>query len=112
MRLIDADALLENLKKTDRYFTLKNDLENAPTVCDGWNNCLFSTPKESGYYLVSVVVEYKLSLDSRDDIFKKQVIDIVYWDSSTKEFLTSKLDDRSSITAWMTLPEPYGVSAL
>lgn len=32
MRLIDADALLENLKKTHRYFMLKADIDNAPTV--------------------------------------------------------------------------------
>lgn len=32
MRLIDADALLESLKKTDRYFMLKADIDNAPTV--------------------------------------------------------------------------------
>lgn len=32
MRLIDADALLQDLKKTDRYFMLKADLDNAPTV--------------------------------------------------------------------------------
>ena len=32
MRLIDADALLKKLKKTDRYFMLKADIDNAPTV--------------------------------------------------------------------------------
>lgn len=32
MRLIDADALLEDLKKTGRYFQAKFDIENAPTV--------------------------------------------------------------------------------
>lgn len=32
MRIIDADALLEELKKTDRYFMLKADIDNAPTV--------------------------------------------------------------------------------
>ena len=32
MRLIDADALLEELKKTGRYFQAKFDIENAPTV--------------------------------------------------------------------------------
>lgn len=32
MRLIDADKLLEELKKTDRYFIVKFDIENAPTV--------------------------------------------------------------------------------
>lgn len=31
-RLIDANALLEKLKKTDRYFNIKFDVENAPTV--------------------------------------------------------------------------------
>ena len=31
-RLIDANALLENLKKTSRYFTVKFDIEEAPTV--------------------------------------------------------------------------------
>ena len=32
MRLIDADTLLEELKKTGRYFQSKFDIENAPTV--------------------------------------------------------------------------------
>ena len=31
-RLIDANALLEKLKKTSRYFTVKFDIEGAPTV--------------------------------------------------------------------------------
>ena len=31
-RLIDANALLEKLKKTSRYFTVKFDIEEAPTV--------------------------------------------------------------------------------
>ena len=32
MRLIDADKLLEKLKKTDRYFMVKFDIEEAPTI--------------------------------------------------------------------------------
>ena len=32
MRLIDADALLEKLRKTDRYFMVKFDIESEPTV--------------------------------------------------------------------------------
>lgn len=32
MRLIDADALLEKMKKTDRYFNIVFDIEEAPTV--------------------------------------------------------------------------------
>ena len=31
-RLIDADALLESIKGTQRYFDLKFDIESAPTV--------------------------------------------------------------------------------
>ena len=31
-RLIDANALLEKLKKKSRYFTVKFDIEEAPTV--------------------------------------------------------------------------------
>lgn len=31
-RLIDADALLEKLKKTDRYFSVKFDIAEAPTI--------------------------------------------------------------------------------
>ena len=31
-RLIDANALLEKLKKTSRYFTVKFDIEEVPTV--------------------------------------------------------------------------------
>lgn len=36
MRLIDADALLEKMKCTDRYFMIKFDIEKAPTV-DPWH---------------------------------------------------------------------------
>ena len=32
MRLIDADALLEKLKSTNRYFDIKFDIEEAPTI--------------------------------------------------------------------------------
>lgn len=32
MRLIDADALLEAYMKTDRYFMVKYDIEEAPTI--------------------------------------------------------------------------------
>lgn len=32
MRLIDADALLEKLIKTPRYFDLKFDIDDAPTI--------------------------------------------------------------------------------
>ena len=32
MRLIDADALLEKMKKTDRYFFVKFDVEEMPTI--------------------------------------------------------------------------------
>jgi hypothetical protein len=31
-RLIDANALLEKLKRTPRYFNIKFDIEEAPTV--------------------------------------------------------------------------------
>jgi len=34
MRLINADALLEKLRKTDRYFMVKFDIENEPTVAE------------------------------------------------------------------------------
>ena len=32
MRLIDADALLEQMKRTNRYFNVKFDIEEAPTI--------------------------------------------------------------------------------
>lgn len=32
MRLIDADALKERLKKSSRYFDLKFDIDEAPTI--------------------------------------------------------------------------------
>lgn len=31
-RLIDADALLEKMKRTSRYFQIKFDIEEAPTI--------------------------------------------------------------------------------
>lgn len=33
-RLIDADALLEKMKRTNRYFSIKFDIEEAPTAYD------------------------------------------------------------------------------
>lgn len=32
MRLIDADEFLEKMKETNRYFDVKFDIEEAPTV--------------------------------------------------------------------------------
>ena len=32
MRLIDADALLAKMRRTNRYFTVKFDIEEAPTI--------------------------------------------------------------------------------
>lgn len=32
MRLIDADALKERLKRSSRYFDLKFDIDEAPTI--------------------------------------------------------------------------------
>lgn len=32
MRLIDADALLEKMKRTSRYFQVEFDIEEAPTI--------------------------------------------------------------------------------
>ena len=55
-RLVDANALLEKMKKTSRYFDIKFDIEEAPTVdaaevvrCE---DCLYRSqyPDESGHY--------------------------------------------------------------
>ena len=32
MRLVDADALLEKMKRTSRYFQVEFDIEEAPTI--------------------------------------------------------------------------------
>ena len=32
MRLIDADAFLEKMKRTSRYFDVKFDIEEMPTI--------------------------------------------------------------------------------
>lgn len=40
MRLIDADALLKELRYTDRYFMVKYDIESAPTVTPTLNTCV------------------------------------------------------------------------
>lgn len=32
MRLIDADALIEKMMGTDRYFDVKYDIDEAPTI--------------------------------------------------------------------------------
>ncbi len=34
MRLIDADALLEKMKQTNRYFDVKFDIDSQPTAYD------------------------------------------------------------------------------
>lgn len=62
MRLIDADALLEEMKKTDRYFIIVFDIKEAPTVdavevvrC---KNCAcFRTDEKNITYCASMGVE-------------------------------------------------------
>lgn len=39
MRLIDADDLLEKLMKSPRYFDLKFDIDNAPTIAEPVVHC-------------------------------------------------------------------------
>lgn len=58
MRLIDADALLDKLICTYRYFTVKGDIQEAPTIdavpvvrCD---NCCHRYENEEGVYVCSI----------------------------------------------------------
>ncbi len=46
MRLIDADALLERLEKTDRYFTVKHDIDSTPTALE-WIDTSEELPSNS-----------------------------------------------------------------
>ena len=53
MRLIDADALLEKMKCTDRYFMIKFDILEAPTV-NPWHypsKGEYPTDKDAQYFI-------------------------------------------------------------
>lgn len=52
MRLIDADALLERLEKTDRYFAVKHDIDSTPTALE-WIDASEELPSDSRDVLVS-----------------------------------------------------------
>jgi len=57
MRIIDADALLETMMATDRYFMIKFDIERAPTV-DLWHYPeKGELPDKDGEYFITVKTE-------------------------------------------------------
>ena len=113
MRLIDADALVEKLKKLyavafaegdsayhSAYRGLAIIVDDAPTVGE-WIPVSERLPSQTGEYLVTVYFEgciwtdkfeYTPTLDGgwRDNETNPQVID---WNDS--------------VIAWMPLPEPY-----
>lgn len=95
-RPIDADKLLDKLKKTDRYFMIKFDVEEMPTVelrtPDKWIPCSERLPEEDD--LTQVLV----SVNERYAVYK---IILMPSKSVKTEYKLGHID------AWMPLPEPY-----
>lgn len=67
MRLIDADALKEELKEIYHtepvfiYTTVHEAIDNAPTVeQQGWTQCSERLPEEDGEYLVESTRGYEV----------------------------------------------------
>ena len=119
MRLIDADALKENVKHQAGICRLLNsdamreyanimefgfckEIDNAPTIDSQpqWILCSEKSPQKSGNYIVT---ERRYSMDDRKNEGKYQKI--------VEEIrFTGEKWDRAKffdIIAWMPLPEPY-----
>lgn len=60
-RLIDADALLEQMKRTNRYFNVKFDIEEAPTIeADPvrHGSCPYCNAETNDFVPINQTVEY------------------------------------------------------
>lgn len=105
MRLIDADALLTERKKS-KYYHLPNgdiaipiiDVEHAPTVKPKpqWIPCSERLPERADNVIICYEAgDYTLVSTGRYLYkFKMWYVDVVG-------------DLRDGVTAWMSLPEPY-----
>ena len=116
MRLIDADALLEELKKTGRYFQSKFDIENAPTVElteeqaidklheTGW---LPRHDKEMTERPQGEWIPVSERLPEYSGLYLISVDDLVTVANFTGTYFMHRGGGMVKVYAWQPLPEPY-----
>ena len=112
MRLIDADALVEKLKKLyamafaegdsayhSAYRSLAKIVKDAPTVGE-WIPCSERLPEESNIYLCcNIVGDIYMHRWTVPFYFKKEGAWMDMYDDWPEEI--------TDVVAWMPLPEPY-----
>ena len=119
MRLIDADALLTERKKS-KYYHLPNgdiaipiiDVEHAPTVKSKpqWIPCSERLPEEYGEFLVTMTEKAKakdLGVDIDENYIRKMRYNSNGW--QLPRHIPSWINEavKDEVLAWMPLPEPY-----
>ena len=90
MRLIDADALLEELKKTYKYFDLKFYIDEAPTIepIEDTKSCGVSADKSTDQNVADVPID--------DTISRADAIDSINKTNSTLDEIPICKDIRSA----------------
>lgn len=100
MRLIDADALIDRMKRTSRFFDVVYDIEEMPTINQWipWKE-FDGRLKDHYFYLVThrayatpMKAKYHIDMDCFE-IINAPHTRVYTWDDL--------------ITAWMDLPEVY-----
>ena len=94
MRLIDADALMQNIPSEE--IIAKMDVAYAPTIPQ-WIPCSERLPSKSDMYLCSVNKSYRAVIVMN---FYRDRVD--HW-----EFMNFLPAKNSYVIAWMPLPEAY-----
>lgn len=70
MRLIDADALKKKMQGTDRYFQIKHDIDEAPTVVIHSENVIGLIRAEIQTEYDGILWHYNDYDDGRSDALK------------------------------------------
>ena len=100
MRLIDADALKKKMQSTDRYFQIKQDIDEAPTVVIPAIPKWFSVDERLPERDVDVLAYVRgASFDYQ------RVMWIDDYSGKWVGYIGSGLYDK--VIAWMPLPERY-----